>query len=274
MAEPGAAISGFCRPSRVGPMLENGEIGPGFTAPLKLIVVFPLQSVQNRLLVHAATVMVWNPVPMALISSSVELFPVVKLPAPELMKFRHRSTSPLAAPSATAVNRNVQLPTMFCAGGPTACVKSIRISREPLVERPPGPSPFSTYTVPLPVSGPGKAALLLLNAIGPIVVPFGVITVTLMVSVALYQPLIWMRLLFTLVGTFITMSAPPGVANVSPWICAPRSLPEENTTIRPGPVIASTATSNAEEPSCGPNEPPIERLATAFFPKAVAVWKM
>src|SRR5262245_5325500 len=104
IAAPGAAISGFCRLSRVGPMLEKGEMLPGLTEPVKLMFGVPPQSVQKRLLVQDAVEMVFMPVLIALMSSAFESLPMTKLAARAVLlwKLRHRSTSPLAAPRATA----------------------------------------------------------------------------------------------------------------------------------------------------------------------------
>src|SRR5688572_21286744 len=90
MAAPGAAMSGFSRPSRVGPGLENGDRRPGLTEPLKLMLTLPPQSVQKRLLVHDAVVISSTAFPGSLTSSSLFWLPRAKLaPVPAELKKRH-----------------------------------------------------------------------------------------------------------------------------------------------------------------------------------------
>src|SRR5688500_6298262 len=137
-AVPGAAISGFWRPSRVGPGLENGASVPTAVEPLNWRLR-PLQSVHTRLLVQAAVVISSTALPGSLISSSSGWLPITKFAdVPAELKKRHRSTSPLAAPSATGMKVKVHVPFMLW---PAATLISTYTSLSPVAVR---VTPFST----------------------------------------------------------------------------------------------------------------------------------
>src|SRR5438876_9950251 len=77
IATPGAAMSGFCRPSRVGPGLENVARFPAAGVPVKVEFV-PLQQIQLWRDTHAAAVIRSTAFPGSLTSSWLDA-PVTKL---------------------------------------------------------------------------------------------------------------------------------------------------------------------------------------------------
>src|SRR5262245_52445397 len=137
IAVPGAATSGFQRPSRVGPVLEKVARLPAAGCPKVVLTgefqAAARQSVQFCLVIQAAVANVFWPQASPFTSMWAGSSPITKLAlnAVLLWKYRHWSTRPLAAPSETAVKVNVQVPAMFIAA-PTLLITSMYTSREPL----------------------------------------------------------------------------------------------------------------------------------------------